>query len=139
MSDISVSDLRGKVDQFLTIKEQISKVKDELKSLEELLRPVSQELDSLMEAMELTRFEGSKGKVNRVVIDYVNSPQTDEDREQFFSYLREEGMFEAMASVNYQKLNSYFKDKLEMAQETGEALHIPGLQPQQRVEIRKGR
>jgi hypothetical protein len=127
------------VDEFLQLKENIKKLEAQVSDLNLALKPVVEELNEVMETMDLHRFEGTKGKITRVKIDYVNSPATDEDKAQFFEYLRKENLFDAMASVHYQKLNSFYKDKLEQAIEAGEELYIPGLEPKQRVEIRKGR
>lgn len=139
MSEITVQALRQKVDQWHTMREQIKSLEAEIKSINEAMQPLTLELIEIMDAMDLTRFEGSLGKINLLTIDYVNNPQTEDDKAAFFNYLKNEGLFEDMVSVHHQKLNSFYKSKLEEAIEKGEQLNIPGLEPKQRKEIRKGR
>lgn len=139
MSDISVQALRAKVDQWHTIREGIKAYEEKISELNEQLAPLTKELIEIMEAMEISRFEGSKGKINLLKIDYVNNPQTEEDKAAFFKWLKEKNLFEDMVSVHHQKLNSFYKSQLEESIEKGEPLNIPGLEPKQRLEIRKGR
>ncbi len=139
MENVTVKDLREKVDQFLQIREEIKALEEQASELNKSLEPLRKTLSEIMESMEITRFEGALGKINLVTIDYVNSPQTEDDRAAFFEHLKTEGVFEDMVSVHHQKLNSYYKSKLEEAIEKGEPFHIPGLEPKQRKEIRKGR
>lgn len=139
MSDVSVQVLRSKVDQFLTLKKKIKDQEAIVSDLNKELLPVTAELNEIMEAMDIQRFEGSLGKITRVKIDYVSNPATEEQKEQFNEYLKEQGLFDDMVSVHHQKLNSFYRDQLEQAIEKGEELIIPGLEPKQRVEIRKTR
>lgn len=59
----------------------------------------------------------------------VQTPKTHEDKEKFFSWLKEQGeaMYLQYASVNSNSLNSLFKMKQEEYAENGEVLDIPGL------------
>jgi len=58
----------------------------------------------------------------------VNNPQTDEDKQAFFQYLRGEGLFDQMATVNNNSLNAYFKEAQAAADEAGDMLfQIPGI------------
>jgi DNA repair ATPase RecN len=136
---ITVQALRAKVDQWHTIRARIKDLEEQQSELNKQLQPITAELVEIMEAMDLTRFEGSMGKINMLTIDYVSNPQTEEDKAAFYNYLKNEGLFEDMVSVHHQRLNSYYKSKLEEAIEKGEQLNIPGLEPKQRKEIRKGR
>lgn len=139
MSEITVQALRAKIDTWHTLREKVKDLEAEIKKINETISPLTQELIEIMEAMDLTRFEGSLGKVNLLTIDYVSNPQSEEDKEKFYDYLKGEGIFDEMVSVHHQKLNSFYKSKLEEAIEKGEQLNIPGLEPKQRKELRKGR
>lgn len=136
--DISVQALRAKVDLFLEKKAEIKELDQKLKDLHRDLLPIQKDLNQIMEAMDLDRFEGSAGKITRVKIDYVSNP-VDDQRELFLDYLKSEGIFDEMVSVHHQKLNSFYKDRLNQAIEDGVELNIPGLEPKQRIEIRKTR
>lgn len=59
----------------------------------------------------------------------VQTPKTHEEKEKFFSWLKEQGedMYLHYASINSNSLNSLFKMKSEEFAERGEVLDIPGL------------
>lgn len=139
MSD-SINGLRDKIDSWHKAKAEIkrleSELEDALSPLKEQLSKAEKEILQVMEAMELDRFDGTIGKISLVTFDYVSNPATEEAKKQFFDYLKSEGIFDEMVSVHYQKLNSFYKNKLEEATEKQEALNIPGLEPKTRREIR---
>lgn len=139
-SDISVASLRAKVDDWHTLKKSIKTIEMEAEEKTEPLRKslstLEGELFQIMEAMEIKKFDGAIGKITVMEIDYVSNPATEEAKKQFFDYLKSEGIFDEMVSVHYQKLNSFFKTKLEEAIEKQEVLNIPGLELKTRKEIR---
>jgi hypothetical protein len=137
--DVTVANLRAKVDQYLSLKEAIKEHEHEIEVLNKRIAPITSELIQIMESMDMKNFAGSKGKVEFRTVDYVSNPQTEEDRTAFYDYLKQNGEFEDMVSVHHQKLNSYFNAKLEQAISEGSEFHIPGLEVKQRKEIRKGR
>lgn len=137
--EVTVKGLQAKIDKWFSIRELIKQLDDKIADLNKLLTPLANELISVMDIMELKRFEGTHGKVNLITVDYVNNPQTEQDKEAFYNYLKDEGLFEQMVSVHHQKLNSFYKSKLEESEEAGTEFHIPGLEPKQRKELRKGR
>jgi hypothetical protein len=59
----------------------------------------------------------------------VNLPQTDEDKQAFFQYLREKGLFDRLATVNSNSLNSLYMAEWAAAQEEGKGMEfsIPGI------------
>lgn len=139
MSDVTVQGLREKVDRWHKVRQEIKDLEAQISDLNKALQPLTLDLIEIMDTMEMTRFEGSLGKVSLLTVDYVSNPSTEEDREAFQNYLKAEGLFDEMVSVHHQKLNSFYKSKLEEAIEKGEPLNIPGLEPKQRKELRKGR
>lgn len=58
----------------------------------------------------------------------VTLPQG-EAREQFYTWLKERGVFEQMVSVNYNTLNSLYKEEFELAKNEGRAdkFEVPGI------------
>lgn len=140
MTDIKVADLRAKVDKWLFYKKQIKDIQEAteiaLEPVKEALTKIESELIEIMDAMEIKKFEGSLGKITLMETDYVNQPQGEDAKQAFFTYLKDQGIFEEMVSVHYQKLNSFFKTKLEEAIEKQEELNIPGLEPKTRKELR---
>ena len=140
MSEISVVELRSKVDNWLRLKKEIKQIEqateEAIAPLQKSLSAQEQELLSIMEAMDIKKFDGSIGKISVLETEYVNNPATEDDKKAFFDYLKKEGIFDEMVSVHYQKLNSFFKTKMQEAIDNQEPLNIPGLEPKQRKEIR---
>lgn len=58
----------------------------------------------------------------------VKTPKTDEDKKAFFSWLEENEIFLAYATVNSQSLNALYREKMQAAKDSGELLSIPGLE-----------
>lgn len=58
----------------------------------------------------------------------VRVPCSEEEREAFFNYLRENGLFEQMISVNSRTLNSWYSAEMDAALENGDIdFKVPGL------------
>ncbi len=61
----------------------------------------------------------------------VGLPATDEDKAKLFAWMREQGIFEAYATVNSNSLNSLYKQEWEAATKRGEGMEfsMPGIGP----------
>ena len=69
------------------------------------------------------------GKLTSVERSFVGLPKTPEAKEEFYSYLRDKGIFDELISVNSNTLNAFYKKELEIAREEGRAFgfKIPGI------------
>lgn len=105
--------------------EKVSKSQKEASELKSLLE--SKMLDALDDA-ELTRFDAHGTMFVVTNKTSAKTPKTPEDREKFFSYLRDQGVYEDLITVNSQTLNSYVKSEEALATERGELdFSIPGI------------
>lgn len=77
----------------------------------------------------MTSFKGTKGTVTITHRHNVKFPQEPASREAFKRYLLEHNAFEAMWSVNHQKLNAWYKEEIESLTDSGEMPDVPGLAP----------
>lgn len=72
-----------------------------------------------------------RSKVGTISIGYrssVKTPKLPADREAFFNYLKERGLFDNMITVNSQTLNAFYKKELEAATDRGDPDYaIPGI------------
>lgn len=58
----------------------------------------------------------------------VSMPKEPEAKEAFFGYLKEKGLFEDLATINHNTLNSFYKQEAQAAAEEGNlGFVIPGL------------
>ncbi len=71
-------------------------------------------ITGMLKEMNEKTFKSEFGTVTKVTDFSVKMPQG-EDKEKFFNYLKERGAFESLVSVNYQTLNSYYKEQKELA------------------------
>jgi hypothetical protein len=58
----------------------------------------------------------------------VPTPKTPEEKQAFFGYLKEKGIFEDMVTVHSQTLNGYFRQEMDAALDRGEIdFKMPGI------------
>lgn len=115
-----VDRLAEKRAEHQSIKAQASAVYDECEQLESSIRKA-------MEAGGLQRFDGDLAAVSLVEKTSVKIPRDQADREAFFNYLREQGIFDQLISVNSQTLNSWWKQEVEVRRAKGLSEEIPGI------------
>ena len=105
--------------------DKASKQKSDAEALKKMLE--GKMLDALDDA-ELTRFDAHDSMFIVGHKTSAKTPKTPEDREKFFSYLRDQGVYEDLITVNSQTLNSYVKSEEALATERGELdFSIPGI------------
>lgn len=98
---------------------------------EELEQIEQQVADALIE-MGKDGYKSEYGTVSRRTEERFNLPQTPEDREKFFNFLKEKGVFEQMITINSNTYNSFVKaekEALEQREGPEAALHfsLPGV------------
>ena len=118
------------------LQEQIIEEHRNLKAFELQLGTRKTELETkkkkllaMMEEAEVTSYRTESGQVVRKKIFGIKTPKG-EDLQTFFSYLREKrpNDYLALATVNSQSLNSWYKQELEAVKEKGGMdVEIPGL------------
>lgn len=113
-----MSDLRGKEKELSDAKKKVT---------EELER-VEIALIETLNAEGLDNFRGSLGTISVTHKASAKLPRTKEDREAFFSYLKELGLYDDMVSVNSNTLVSFYNSKMEEAKQMGNVdFKIPGI------------
>lgn len=123
-----VSEYKEKCKQLKEFSLAIDNKKIELKHLNEEYEKLENELMAMLEADEMDSFKSEYGTVYRSFFESVSMPQSEQDREAFFTYLRENGLYDSMITVNSQKLNGFYRKESEAAKERGELFFtIPGL------------
>lgn len=80
-----------------------------------------------MEAAGIERFDGELAAVTMKEKTSVKVPKSPEDKAAFFGYLREQGVFDDLATVNSATLNSWYRAELEVRRASGKSEEVPGL------------
>jgi hypothetical protein len=122
----------------LTIKELqdlchllLSKKDDHERALE-AAKVTKEEVDKLehrilnyMKECGLPFFESTFGRVTVKNYSTVSQPATPEDKALFFDYLKEQGVYDQMISVNSRTLNSWVNREIEAREKRGEFGWVP--------------
>ena len=116
---------------------RLREVDSAIKQLEEAAKPLNEEKTALkaqitlmLREMNEKSFKSEFGTVTRVTDVSVTLPKG-ENKLKFFEYLKERGLFEDMATINYQSLNAYYKEQRELAMRedpmAGLNFELPGI------------
>src|SRR5271154_793226 len=104
-----IAELRSKENEAGQIKKAITQ---ELEAAEgEMLR--------LLEESSLTSYQSPFGRAGISYRSSVKTPKTQEEKTDFYNYLRSIGKYDLLISVNSATLNSWYKEALAIAKEQG--------------------
>lgn len=127
------------VDHVEELAKKIKAKRAEKDGAAEALSQINTELDSLeqesvrvLNALGKKSFAAEAGLLTKVVKWQVKQPETEEDKQKFFAYLKEKGIYEQTISVNSQKLLSLYLQEWEAVKESGDPIdalnfRIPGI------------
>lgn len=121
--------------QFEDELEQIFNLKLQLEAESKVLKEKNKLLDEkkayIIEALEGLGKTAHEGRVCKAYITTkldVKCPQLQEDREAFFEYLKKKGVYDGMIGVNYQTLNSFYKQEADLELSKGNIdFKMPGI------------
>lgn len=91
-------------------------------------RELERKIQSYLEYYGKDKHVSSVGTIEVRTRHSFKTPKTDEDKERFFTWLREKGIFHRYVGVNSQALNGLLKQELETANESGQELRVPGIE-----------
>lgn len=90
---------------------------------------VRDEIFGELKAQGVDSFKGGVGTVYLTKRFQVKFPANPDVKDELKTYLMGRNAFDALWSINYQSLNSWFKTEQENATAEGRYLDIPGLEP----------
>lgn len=123
----TIKDFEDLAQQLLDIRTQIQTLDIEYKKLGEEESQIEAKLTALLDAAEITSYRAKAGTVISSSVQSVSVPKG-EEKQKFFSYLKEAGIYDEVVSVNSQWLNGYYKKEMEAARERGDHFfELPGL------------
>lgn len=129
MSEVKVSEL----DELL---QKMADKEKEIDALTEVLTNHNKEFTQLkfravafLQELDRDNYSAPAGKIEMKDQWRVNLPKTDQDKMLFFDFLKEQGIFEKMATVNSNSLNSLYRSYWEDAKAKGEGMTfgLPGI------------
>jgi len=141
-SEISLEGFNELCKDAYELKGKIEALEEESKNYSEKLKKLQGKILAIMEQTDQTSYKGPFGTILRVKRFTVKHPKDPENKGKFFEYLENKGVLESMVTVNSQTLNSWYKQEMEAAVESGNVdFSVPGLEPPQYLEyltMRKG-
>jgi hypothetical protein len=114
------------VGELTSVREDLRILEQEKKTLNEKKSELEWKIMDHLEDAGLNKFDSAHGVFSFRYEESVKVPNTPEEREAFFRYLKEVGDYDEMITVNSRKLNSWFKAQREEHLEEGE-FKVPGL------------
>jgi hypothetical protein len=125
---ITIDDMNtqvAKIAEMRVKEEELSRAK---KEVTEALELEERKMMEMLEASGMTSYKSPFGQVVLAFRTSVKTPKLPEEREAFFQWLRDKGLYDTMISVNSNSLNSLYKNELEEARDRGEVdFSIPGI------------
>lgn len=106
---------------------------DELKTLNKEMAQIEAQAVAALKQLDRDKYQSEHGTIFIVEKWRVNVPSTNEEKEAFFTFLRERGkeVLYKYATVNSNSLNSFFNEEWEVAKQEGRGMEysMPGVQP----------
>jgi len=114
-SQVTLGDLEAVCRECYEIKSKIEELKDQESELNDELKKKQEKIILILENHKKDNYESAYGKVIVVERSSVRIPSSPEEKEAFFNYLKERGLFESMVNINSQTLNAFYKKEEEIA------------------------
>jgi hypothetical protein len=129
MDQVTVAEFEALCKAVLDQREIVEEKKDAAKVEDAKLTKLEMQVLSFLKGTNRSNY---KSKVGTMTLSKKRSwalPKSDEDRKAFFEFLKTEGTFDGMITVNSNTFNSYLKEKYETAEASGESstFQVPGV------------
>lgn len=126
---VTVADLDALVEKIFAQRQKIEALGEETTKLNLELAKMKEQMVLYLKELGREKYATPMGVVSIKERWSVTTPKKPEDREAFFNYLKEKGLYEEMISVNSQSLNALFRSEWDAAIERGEAMgfKMPGV------------
>lgn len=142
MEEITVSEIEHLCEVASQRERKIEILESELEEERQARDAVLQRVKSYLDYFGKRSYESGNGTIEIRTRTSFKTPKTEEQKVQFFDWLKERGIFWSLVSVNSNSLNSLCKQEMEAAQADGRSCAIPGIEPPsefQTVHIRRKR
>ncbi len=129
-SETTIAGLRTLCESLIAARESKDELNKELKAVQEAIDELEVKILNVMKENALPNFKGEFGTVSIKNTKSITQPGSLEDKRQLFNYLRSQGIFEEMVSVNSRTLSSWANKEIEEKEKRGIFGWVPpGLKP----------
>jgi hypothetical protein len=126
MASVTVEELDLFIAEMAVLRSSIEQDKEALSIQEKLYAEMGQRAAKFLEELGRTSYKSQHGTVIRKEAWRYSLPKTEEDREAFFQYLKDKGVFDQLITVNSNTYNSFIRAEVEAADDPM-AVSIPGV------------
>ena len=107
-------DIKDKIHKLRLLDEELDALGEEVKAKNIEKQKLKGQLTSMLLELNEKNFTCEYGTITKVTDYSVRLPQG-EAKQKFFDFLEEQGVFKEMATINYNTINAYYKEKWELA------------------------
>lgn len=127
--DPKASELGKLVEAIFDQKVKIEKMEDALTLENKALAALEQKAVAWLEELQWDKFTHRRGTISINEKWRFNLPATDADKQAFFNYLRERGLYDKYATVNANAYNSFLLAEWEAEKQAGRGMDfaVPGV------------
>lgn len=117
--EVTIKELNELCTNMYELKAEALALSDQAKEKNKAVAVLQAKILDLFEEHDMTSHAGPFGKVIKTKRYSVKKPTTPEDKQAFYGYLKEQGIFEDMISVHSSTLQSYVKQEIEAMESEG--------------------
>jgi hypothetical protein len=137
----SVADLRAQVARVAELRALEAEASNMKKTITDQLETEEAKILKMLTDNDLKQFRCEHGLVSIGYFTSVKTPKTPEDRDAFFAWLKQKGVFMDTITVHSATLNALYKSEMEIAIQRGDVdFKIPGISEEtitERLSFRK--
>lgn len=127
---ITVKEIKDAISELHAVDIELDTLAAKVKKLNEEKSGLKAKLTLLLKEVGERNFTCELGTVTKITDYSVKMPAGD-DKQKFFEFLKERGVFDELATINYQTLNAYYKEQWEIAKQEDAAsalnFSLPGI------------
>lgn len=140
-NNISVNDLEKMIAECFLQRNKYDAAKEIASQEHERMEQMQQKIIATLEELNLTSYKSQVGTFGYRYEESFLIPKDLENRQKFFDFLKQKGVYDTMISVNSKTLNAFAKAEMAAEEAAGQLdYQIPGLQksaPVARATMRK--
>jgi hypothetical protein len=125
----SLAEINDMILELSKLENEADRIRGEAKKVNETIDEVKAKLMGILQDANLKTFKSNWGTITVAERFTVKFPKDDEGKKALKDYLQEKNIFDQMWGINYQSLNSWYKNEVEAAKQAGEYIDVPSLEP----------
>lgn len=123
--DLTLKQLNQLCEEYVSYRAQKKEAEARVKDIETEISKRANKIIEFLTEYGMKNFDGPFGKVSVMNRYSVRQPNTPENKEAFYNYLKEKGDFDHLISVNSRTLQSYVKHEIEAQKQEGNFDFVP--------------